>query len=241
MVIGVATMLAVLGMGYLSLRVVQRMRQFKHLASEISHDYRALDAEFPFVAPLLPSAPEPERMDAYYRARNSFAAHIAPPIEVRARGVLQNGEAATMSDIARLFGSFYQLLDQGTDAHLDVLRQEEMGPSEFFWIHGYVLDAILDAPENDPRRTHLEWTLDALERGSAPLTSNSRQFVALEFRKDLDRRYSGYPAMNPSALEPFAIEGETLACMDIIAATAKLHEGLGIRLLPPVIEVRTAA
>ncbi len=234
-------MAVVLGMGYLSLRVVQRMRQFKQLAAEISEDYRALDAQYPFAAPLLPEAPESDRLDTYYHARSSFGAHIAPPIELRARGILQNGEAASMRDIARLFGSFYQLLDQGTQAHLAVLHQAEMGPSEFFWIHGYVLDSILDAPETDPRRTHMEWTLDSLERGSAPLASNAKKFVAAEFRRDLERRYAGYPELTPTALAAFSVESETMACMDIIAATPKLHRGLGIRLLPPGIKPRTTA
>lgn len=233
MLLGVATLFTVLGMGYVSLRVVQRMRQFKELATEIKTDYQQLDREYPFAAPLLPTPPSSERLHAYYRARSSFAAHVAPPMEARARTILKNSEGAKMSDVARLFGSFYSLLQQGTDSHLAILRQEKMGPSEFFWIHGYVLNSVLGAPEDDPRRAHLEWILTSLEQGSAPLNSDTHRFAATDFRRELDRRYAAFPEMPPNDVQAYEIKGETMACLDIIAATPKLHSGLGVRLLPP--------
>jgi len=233
MLLGIATMFAVLGMGYISLRVVQRMRQFKQLATEIKADYRQLDSEFPFTAPLLPATPSADRLHAYYRARSGFAAHVAPPMEARAKTILASGEAARMTDIARLFGSFYDLLKKGADSHLAILRDEQMGPSEFFWIHGYVLNNVLGAPAEDPRRAHLEWILKSLEQGSAPLSVDTRRFAAGDFRKELDRRYAAFPDMSPIDLHDFEIESEAMGCLDIIAATPRLHDGLGIGPLPP--------
>lgn len=233
MLLGMVTMFAVLGMGYISLRVVQRMRQFKQLAVEIKTDYRQLDAEFPFNAPLLPTPPSADRLHAYYRARSGFAAHVAPPMEARAETILASGEAAKMSDVARLFGPFYDLLKKGTQSHLAILRDEQMGPSEFFWIHGYVLNTVLDAPTEDPRRAHLEWVLHSLEQGSAPLSTDTRRFAAGEFRRELDRRYAAFPDMKPVDVNEYEIEGEAMSCLDIIAATPRLHDGLGIRPLPP--------
>lgn len=233
LILGIATMFAVMGMGYISLRVVQRMRQFKQLAAEIKADYQQLDQEFPFAAPLLPTPPSADRLHAYYRARSGFAAHVSPPMEARAEGILQREEAATMAEVVRLFSPFYDLLEKGTDSHLAILREEKMGPSEFFWIHGYVLNTILDAPAEDPRRRHLDWILDSLEDGSAPLSVDTRRFAALEFRKELDRRYSAFPEMKPGDLDEYETGGAAMACMDILAATPRLHDGLGIRPLPP--------
>lgn len=238
---GVITMLSVMSMGYISLRVVQRIRQFKRLASEIQRGYQGLDAEFPFAAPLLPTSPTAERLKVYLQARRSLSAHIAPPVEARAREILAEGEAATITDVAQLFGAFYEFLEEGTGAHLATLRAERMGPSEFFWIHGYVLHSLLEGPEGDERRRQIESTLAALEQGSAPLAAPSRRFEARVFREDLDRRYAGYPELEVRALGEYGIGGEALACLDILGATQRLHEGLGLTLLPPhgPTEVRT--
>lgn len=231
--VAVLTMLSVMGTGYISLRVVQRIRQFKRLAAEIQRGYQALDADFPFAAPLSPSAPDPTRLQAYLEARTSFARSVAPPVEARARELLAGGESASITDVAQLFGDFYEFLDHGTDAHLTALRAEQMGASEFFWIHGYVMHTLLEAPEADVRRRDIEATLQALERGAAPLAAPTRRFQAAEFRQELHHRYAGYPDLGAQALGGYEIQGQAMACLDIIGATPRLHRGLGLTVLPP--------
>lgn len=227
LIVSVLTMLVVMGLGYLSLRVVQRIRQFKRLAAQIQADYEATEQRFPFDPPLEPRAPGPDRLEAYLRARASFAATIDARTEGRVASLLQSERPAGVGEVARLYVQFYDFLAAGTDAHLRSLEKEGMGPTEFFWIHGYLLRDVLEGPEGGPRR-RLEEALDSLERHSAPIGGSTRNFEALAFRQLVGRRYTGYPALESRIVAEYRVEGELMACMDIIGASPGLTEGLGL-------------
>lgn len=228
LIVSVVTMLVVMGLGYLSLRVVQRIRQFKRLAAQIQADYEATEQRYPFEPPAEPRAPGPDRLEAYLRARASFASTIDARTEEKVATLLQSERPANVGDVARLYVLFYDFLAAGTEAHLQALEQERMGPTEFFWIHGYLLRDVLEGPEGDPRR-RLEEALDSLERHSAPIGGSTRNFEAQEFRALVDRRYTGYPSLGPGVPAGYRVEGELMACMDIIGASPGLTEGLGLK------------
>jgi hypothetical protein len=232
LIVSVLTMLAVLGMGYVSLRVVQRIRQFKGLSAEIRAAYQSAEARYRFTPPVEPAGLESDRISAYLRARERFFAAAPPEVEARVHSLLQRGRPASLRDTMRLVGSIHEFLRNGASMHLSALEEGQMGPAEFFWIHGWVVRSMLDPSSEDPRRKRLEETLKALEGTSEPVPGGARTFSADTFRNDLDRRFGLQPPLDRALLESYRIDTDLMACMDIIASTESLRSGLGLDSLP---------
>jgi hypothetical protein len=229
LIVSVVTMLAVLSVGYVSLRVVQRIRQFKSLASEIQTAYQAADSLHSFTPQEGPAMPQPDRIKAYLRARERFFAGTPPEVEARAHNMLERRRTAAPGDAIRLIGAFHEFLREGSRMHLAALEEAAMGPSEFLWIHALVVRGVLDAPEGDLRRQRLEEVLTALELSAAPVPGSTQSFSSKDFQTHLRRQLTDFPALDPLLFEEYRIESDLMACLDIIAATEKIHHGLGLK------------
>jgi hypothetical protein len=213
--------------------IVSTIRSVEELAEKARADYAELESDFPFDPAERARAPSPERLRAYERARLALVEAVPPEIERPAADLFASGKVSGAAFIREAL-HLRRLIQSAARAHLESLRAERMGPTEYAWLHGWAMRDVLSRPESDPARERAVRALEGLDRLSASAVSKGApRFEAETFRRELALIYDGLAPLEGIAIPADELDNKAVAAIHLLTADARWMDRLIDASQPP--------
>lgn len=236
--IGMMAIVAVIA--FFSMRVVHHIRQYRDFISVVEAGYRSLEAKYDFAAPAEGSAPEMQRVNEYLEARRELIGEPPAEVEATAQRFLAGDWMPEKNDLLPLAGDALEYMEASVVRHQNALRAAGMSPSEYYWLHGYVVNGLMSSEENPAAREKLETMLARIETNGQAETLQTPQDStaggepagavqsAEQIKRRLREKYDAWPMPRRETLRSFEAPGALAALLDVIVAQPELLEMLGI-------------
>lgn len=222
------TMIGAIGIGYLSLRVVQQIRSFRDFSSRTQIAYQNLDHAYRFDEPSPGESADPDRLDAYFRSREKINECVTPEVARRSDALLQGNWKSQDEGVLRIVSESHHFMEEATRRHLEALESFQMSPSEYLWYHRYVVHEILRDENDSAAKDRLLETSQLLEASTQNVDASRGSFHTEDFLASLGKEHEGRESLDEAVLQNWHAETSLAALLDIWTALPDFAQAMNL-------------
>lgn len=212
------TMIGAIGIGYLSLRVVQQIRSFKEFSARTQIAYQNLDHSYRFDEPGPGDSVDPERLEAYLLSRDRINGCVTPEVAAKTDALLQGNWKSQDEGLLRIVSDSHHFMEEATRRHLESLEYHQMSPKEYLWLHRYTIHQVLRAGEDSAAKDQLMETAGMIEASTQNTDASRGSFHTEDFLASLREEHAQREPIDAAVLQGWHDDSSLAALLDIWTA-----------------------
>jgi hypothetical protein len=222
---GLIALLVFGGLAFLFIFVGRQYFEMSRYAEKMSEEYAALNQQYPFTPPEDSPSIGLDRAASYLRVRGAIMETIPEDLEAKAGNLTQTFDVG-MRDLHRLAGEMFQFAKAASQAHVEALKGEQMSPDEFAWVHGQVMNKILNREEGDPKRAIYDTLFKDLEEAAKAREDADIEIEREDYVHELEQAYGEGAEVPEETIAQFEQDSRVGALVDLFAANPDFVEAM---------------